>query len=135
MKILLAIQSKNPEAIIDNALRWAGRTGFELRIFAPKDAYHKYVAAVADANYHWYLAVKYSQIITKQDARDYAEMYGFDLLLLVPEDTKTWRYGHFMKDDEIMLCAEAVGKARAEFGQKPRMRIKRWANGCTMERV
>lgn len=135
MKILLAIRSTNPELIADNALRWAARTGFELRIFAPRDDYHKYVNAVNDANYHWYLAVKHEQIITKYEPHEYAEMYGFDLILYVPEAVKTWRRGHFMKDDEIMLCAEAVGKARAEFGRKPRMRVKKWANGCIMVRV
>lgn len=135
MKILLAINSTDPVLVVDRALRWCARTGYELRLFIPKGEYTKYVETVNEVNYHYYVAVTYGQIVSKMTAREYAEQYGFDLILTVPEDLWSWRKGRQFKPEEIYQCAIAVGKARKQFSEHPKKRIHRFVNGSVMERV
>lgn len=135
MKILLAIKIDHPEIANDKAIRWAPRTGFELRIFGENDMYSKLVNLVNDVNYNWYVHIKHDQIVTKQDVKAYAYEQSIDLLVTIPQSLKAWRKGTMLHDKETFYCREALGKARLEFGNKPRMRIKRFANGVTMERL
>lgn len=136
MKILMAIESKDPKRLGDHALRWCGRTGFELRVFIPKKRRRaKYEEAILDANYNWYMAIPTDIIVTRTSPKEYAQQHGFDLLLTIPEELFAWRKGTQFKDSEIWWVRKAVGAARLEFGAKPKMRIKRFANGCIMERL
>lgn len=135
MKILLAINVDRPELANDRAVRWASRTGFEVRIFGAKDIYNKLVNMVNDVNYNFYVNLRHDQIITKMSAMEYALEHDFDLLFTVPQGLWSWRKGRQFKPDEVFYAREAAGKARLEFGVKHRMNIKRWANGAVMERV
>lgn len=135
MKILLAINVDNPEVANDRSVRWAARTGFDLRIFGKKEEYSKLVNMVNDTNYHFYVHIKHEQIITKIDIETYAYEHEIDLLVIIPQDLWAWRKGTQFKNNETFVCREALGKARLEFGQKPGMKIKRFSNGVVMKRL
>lgn len=135
MKILLAITSTNHDIVGDNALRWCGRLGFDIRLFIPKGKRFKYEDVLLDTNYHWYLDLPPIMLVTRTDAENYAKQHEYDLLLTVPEDLPSWRKDLFLHPEEIAYCHKSIGNARLEFAQKPKKRIKRWANGCIMKRV
>lgn len=135
MKILLAIDSKKPKLVGDRALRWASRTGYEMRLFAPRNKRQRYLQVIDDANYDYYLDIKKNQLITKMDPMQYAKAHDFDLVLLVPEGLWSWRKGEQFKPMEVVHCAQVIGRARIEFGAHPRKRIKHFANGSIMQRV
>lgn len=138
MKILVAIESSgsnNAEQMAHTTLRWAGRSGFNTRIFVPnRRGFEKYEKAIEEANYHYLLSIPYSCIIVKQDPAKYAEKEGYDLLLRIPDDLLDWRT---KKDDDktVIDYAEDVGAARVEFGTKPDMQEKIFPNGAIMTRV
>lgn len=136
MKILLAIKPSKPKHLADNALRWCGRLGYQMRVFVPKKRQLvKYAEEIAEVNYQYYLALGVDILTVHKDPKQYAKENGYDLLLSVPAELKAWRKGTAFKDTEIIWPRGAVGLARIEFGKKPKKRIKRWSNGCTMERV
>lgn len=135
MKILLAVNATSPTKPIDNALRWAGRLGLDLKLFVPKGKRTKFFNTIDEVNYHYYQGLTYDCIVNRTDAENYARQHEYDLLLQVPEDLHSWRKGMQFNDAEIFLARTAIGKARLEFAEKPRKRIKKWFNGVTMERV
>lgn len=137
MKILVAIKASDHKILVDNSLRWAARAGFAIKIFPPRHNFNRkhWRNMLKDVNYHWYLDLQDSVIEPHSSPMKYAKQNGFDLLLTVPEDLETWRRGKRFKPDEVSQFAIAVGKARVEFGEKPRKTIKRWPNGAVMRRV
>lgn len=137
MKILVAIECSNDKTLQDNALRWAARGGFALKVFPPRHNFNarKWRRIIKDVNYHWYLPLTEDIIESRLTPRKYAEVNGYDLLLSIPEDLETWRKGRRFKDDEVNVFAIAIGKARVEFGEKPHKLIKRWPNGAVMQRI
>jgi hypothetical protein len=135
MRILLAIESTKPKVVGDNALRWAGRIGYDVAVFAPRNKHKKYLAVINDVNYHYYLALEYDVVVTKYSPQLYAALNNYDLIVYIPEDLPAWRKGTAFKDNELNPPYSAIGNARGEFGRKPGKKIKRWSNGCRMERV
>ncbi len=136
MKILVAINATDWKTLDDRALRWCGRMGFDLRVFAAKNKRKRFLLAVENANYHYYLALKPNDtIITRMECRDYAQMFGYDLLVTVPEELTAWRKGSEFKIDEVKRAYETLASARGDLSRNPRKKIKRWANGVVMERI
>lgn len=135
VKILLAIEGKNHKKIADKALRFCGRTGYELRIFCKREKRSKFIEAIKDANYHWYLALREDQVITKIDPHTYARQNGFDLILFVPDSLNEWRKNSAMKEWELKPMVKAIGSARVEFGKKSDLWTKHFKNGAIMVRV
>lgn len=136
MRILIAINATKPKTFGDSSLRWCGRLGYEVRIFAPKNKRKKYLYAVDDVNYHYYLALDPNEtVVTRTTAKEYAYQHGFNLLVTVPEDLLAWRKKGQFKPDEVKRPYEAIATARGLFSRKPKKRIHRWANGVIMERV
>ena len=134
MKLLLAIEATKPKEL-EKALRWCGRLGYELRVFAAKGKRKRFLDIFEDCNYHWYLALTHDQLITRTDSQTYAKQHDFDLMVTVPQGLEQWRKRSFLKPDELKHPVKAIGEARIEFGKKPRMRVKRFANGSVMRRV
>lgn len=135
MKILLAINSTRPKTLGNNTLRWAGQLGYDLAVFGPRNKRKKFLEALADVNYHWYLALEESCIVTKFNPNLYAIANGYDLIVYIPDDLLAWRKGSQFKPKEISQAFSVIGNARGEFSRNPRKRIKRFANGAVMERV
>lgn len=134
MKILVAIKSdKNSETVLET-LAWVGRAGFNTRIFIPdKRQLSKYQKAIDDANYHHFLSLPYT-MIEFGDPLKYAEKEGYDLLVTIPDSLKRW--GRTRNEDKNVIdYAVALGEARVAFGQDPEMKLKKFKNGTTMQRV
>jgi hypothetical protein len=132
MKLLVAIQSKKPKQVKDRTLRWAGRAGYDTRIFVPKGKRGRFILAVQDANYDYYLAVEDSQVIDRQTPMEYAQRHGYDLVLLLPEKLWSWRDDKKFQEDEVVYYVEDVGAARKEFSTKPGLAQYRFPNGAVM---
>jgi hypothetical protein len=136
MKILLAITSTRPKTMADNSLRWAGQLGYAVRVFTPTNKRKKFLAAIADVNYHWYLALDAEEVVVSRYSPSlYANLMGFDLIVHIPDDLATWHKRMAFSDKEINHTFSAIGNARGEFSRSSRKRIKRWHNGVVMERV
>lgn len=135
MKLLIAINSADHNNLADLALRWCGRLGFNVKVFVPKAKRYRFINAVAEANYHYYLALPEDIIISRTDAYTYAYQHDYDLLVTIPEGLKAWRKGSQYKDAEIKNAYMAIAKARLQFHDMPKKRIKRWSNGVKMERL
>lgn len=134
MKVLVAIDSRSPKHFGDNALRWASRAGFNLRVFIPHRKQLKFAAALADANYNWYLGLDES-VFVFGNPREYAKEHGYELLVIIPDFLKSWHKRGFMKPTEVIDFHAAIGQARLEFSEKPRKKIRRWPNGVIMQRI
>lgn len=133
MKLLIAVPSEgNAEGVADGALRIVGRTGFRVKLFVPSNQRRAYRRAIADANYHWYLALTNELLESKLPPFTYALKNGYDLLLIFPDNVYKW--GNDM-DTEIADFVEKVGEARLKFASSPRKRIERLGRGVVMERV
>lgn len=136
MKLLIAIDSTDYKHLADRTLRWASRSGSELRVFAPKNKRKKFLGAFELSNYHWYNDVRPEQLITRQTKEDYAKEHGFDLVLTIPEYLMSWRKGaKKFETEEIIYFTKVVENARRKFEQNERKRIIRFKNGSTMVRV
>lgn len=144
MKILAAIEADGSMEKLDMTLRWASRSGYVVKVFIndnriTEDATRRelsaaYANALADANYHWYLALDPEADLVVGDPMEYARDNGFDLLLRIPEGLELWRRRrHF--DGQVFFLCDSAGRARLEFSKKPGMRVKHWRNGAMMERV
>lgn len=138
MKILVVIQSsgsKFADQMAHTTLRWAGRSGFNTRIFVPnRRGFARYEKAVEDANYNYLLSIPYSCIIVKTDPLEYAKAEGYDLIVYLPENLVDWRTSR--NDDKTVAdYAEDVGAARVAFGKNPDMQEKVFENGAVMRRV
>lgn len=135
MKLLVAIKSDGKAKTIgDYTLRWAGRGGYALRLFVPGRQVRYYAQALKDANYDWYLALEPDIIIKNTEPMIYAYAMDYDLLVTLPDDMEGWKKtGDF--DRHVYDFAEAIGRARKLFSEKPRKRRIRFSNGAIIERV
>lgn len=131
MKMLVSITSTDPKKLGDAALRLLGRIGQDVAIFIPAGKRRKYKEVLLDANYHWYLALQPSVLITGSDAVAWAKRKGYELLVLLPEDMKFWS-----KDSETEAAdfAATVGVARRALSSS-RRRIWRFRHKITMVRL
>jgi hypothetical protein len=138
MKILVAIESSganNAEQMAHTTLRWAGRSGFNTRIFIPSHRTRKqYEKALEDASYTYYLSLPPSMIVSKVKPLDYAVAGGYDLLLYLPDNLTDWRTE---KNDDKTVAdfAEDVGSARKLFSKFPEINEKVFENGAVLVRV
>lgn len=142
MKILVAIEStKRAEEMAHTTLRWAGRAGFDLRVFIPDNRQRKvYERFVDDYNYHYYGFLEPEQVVVAKSKEgkpsQYAKAHGYDLLVLLPDNLLDY---HTIQDDDksFIEYAEDVGKARAEFSLKPDLNEMPLARNseCWMKRV
>lgn len=135
MKILVAVEATDHKAIVDAALRWAGRAGYDFRVFVPPYRIHLFRRAIDDANYHYYTGLEPDILVKDSFPEDYAARYEYDLLLKIPEHLLSWRKGAQFQPAEMAHYTRAVGAARLWFGRYPGRGIKRFANGATMQRV
>lgn len=135
MKLLIAIKSDYPKRVANDVLRWVGRGGFDVKLFIPSHKYKQFVNAVADANYHHYLALSNSIIVLNSEPKRYAKLNGYDLLLTVAPDLLSWKSSLRFKDDEIKVFHMAIAEARVMFSKHPNKRIKRFSNGSVLERI
>lgn len=142
MKVLVAIEStKRAEEMAHTTLRWAGRAGFDLRVFIPDNRQRKvYERFVDDYNYHYYGFLEPEDVVVAKskdgDPMAYAKAKGYDLLVLLPDNLLDY---HTIEDDDksFIEYAEDVGKARTEFGLKPdleELTLERNSD-CVMKRV
>lgn len=138
MKLLIAIpSSENAQKLADTTLRWAGRGGYDFKIFVPHgDKYRKdYEAAIDDANYNWYLTIPKAAIVQDVAPYTYAKENGYDLMVILPDDLELWK----KRDDFEATAAHYIvdiGEARKLFSENPKKRIVRWrSNGAVMTRV
>lgn len=139
MKLLAAIKCGDNIEKLDMTLRWASRSGYDLKLFVPKDKLAEYANAIADANYHWYLAADPEATMVEAAGETdtpmtYAQVMGYDLLLRIPEGLELWRKDRTFEGQVFFLC-DSAGRARLEFSKNPRKRVEHWRNGATMERV
>lgn len=135
MKLLVAITTTRPKLTGDKSLRWAGRLGYDLILVGTKGKRKKLLETVADANYHYYLALPDSTVVTRTSALSYAIEHDYDLLLELPDDLDSWRKGMAFKVAEIKIAYETISTARGQFSKKPGMKIKRFTNGAVMRRL
>lgn len=135
MRILVAITTSDTKLVGDRALRWCARLGMDVCLFVPKGKRRKFKEVIDDMNYHYYVDFTYDRLITRMDVEKYAWANEYELLVTVPHDLWSWRKNKQFKVDEIAHPYNALGKARVEFGNHPRKKIKRWNNGVTMERI
>lgn len=135
MKILIAIISdKNSEALTDHTLKWAGRGGFNTRIFIPdKRQLSKYQKAVEEANYRYYLSLPYT-IIEYGDPLKYAKKEGYDLLVKIPDNLAYW--GDNEDPDRTVLdYSVEVGEQRVLFSKYDDRKFYKFKNGSSIQRV
>lgn len=128
------MSDKNSETLIDNTLKWAGRGGFNTRVFIPdKRQLSKYQKAVEEANYRYYLSVPYS-VIEFGDPLKYAKKEGYDLLVKIPDNLSEW--GKSKDPDKTVLeYSVGVGEQRASFSQHSKRKFYKFKNGATIQRV
>jgi len=135
MKILAAIVSdKNSEVLVDNTLKWAGRAGFNMRIFIPdKRQLSKYQKAIDDANYRYYLDIPYTCIETG-DPLKYAIDEGYDLLVLLPDNLPNWGKSKH-EDLTVLQYQEEVSVQRGLFDKYKKRDFKKFKNGASIQRI
>jgi len=133
MKILIVIESKDySKSISDHALRFVGRLGYSFKLFVPKTQRHKYRSAIDDANWDWFLNIKYEAIEYKKTVEEYIQTGEYDLLIRLPDDTKV---PENVFEDSIVKFIYKVGKARLAFSKQPKKRIAKLGTGVYMERL
>lgn len=135
MRILVAIKSdKNSETLSHNTLRWAGRAGYNLRVFIPDNRQlSKYQKAIDDVNYHYYMDIPYT-VIEKGDPLEYAKREGYDLLVLLPDDLPQWGKTRH-PDLTVLKYANDIGAQRLLFSKYKKRDFKKFPNGASIQRV
>lgn len=136
MKILVAVQSsENPKTLGRTTLRWAARSGFNMRIFIPDDnQLGPYREALLEANHNWYLDVPPVVLVVGTSPLKFAADEGYDLVVLLPDNLNKWQPKH-SHDRNVIDFAADVGAARAEFAKQPDKKVWRFENGAVMRRV
>lgn len=136
MKILVAIESsENPKTLASHTLRWAGRAGFNMRIFIPDEVQRAaYEQAVNEANHNWYLDLPQTVIVAGKTPKEFGKAGGFDLVLYLPDNLRKWtRYANH--DLNVMKYATEVAAARVRFGNDPNKKDEHFSNGAIMIRL
>ena len=135
MKILVAVISdKNSDNLSNGTMKWAGRAGFNTRLFLPnKRQVKKYLTAIDNLNYDHYLDLPYT-VIETGDPMKYAKKEGYDLLVTLPDNIEFW--GKSKNADKTVIdYAVSIGRARVWFAFHPKTTIKQLSHNAYMERV
>lgn len=128
------MSDKNSETLTDNTLKWAGRGGFNTRIFIPdKRQLSKYQKAVEDANYRYYLSLPYT-VIEYGDPLKYAKKEGYDLLVKLPDDLPYWGKNDD-PDKTVLEYSVEIGEQRVSFSKVSKRLFYKFKNGATIQRV
>lgn len=138
MKILVAIQSsENADMLAHTTLRWAGRAGYNMRIFIPDDSQREdYEAALLEANHEYYLDIPESVIEIGKDPVQYAKDNQYDLVVFLPEGLSEWNKENKLGLDKTVIdYAEDVGRARSTIGKDKRRQKVDFGNGAVMKRI
>lgn len=132
MKILAySVSQDNADTISDGALLLMGRSGYDSKLFVPNKQKKKYMKAVADANWHWYLALSPEMVMAGFDPMHYAQD-AYDLMLEIPDDIKL---NPLDMDNIIPAFCRMVGKARLSFSKNPKKMEYKLPRGVVMRRV
>lgn len=135
MKILLAINSeKNHKSIANQSLRLAGRVGYEFKLFTTLRAHKKYVRAIEEANYHWYLGMSRTAVISGQTAEQYAKRNKIDLMVTIPDDLEI-PVDKLAEQRYIIAFCKKVEKYRIKFERGEYKKKRQLGGGAVMERV
>lgn len=136
MKLLVAIESSNIRAVNKSA-RWAGRTGYDLRIFIKSQDWEQYVDRLAEINMNHYIHLTKKNLIVDTKPKDYAIAMGYDLMINIPEHRPSFsgKRKRIDLDAEIPLFAEAVGKARVAMGSDENLYKVILKRGINMVRI
>lgn len=133
MKLLIAIPSKGrASSIYKKTLRWAVRTGFDVRVFVEPQEIKEYRDAANLGNYDNYTDVTDEHFVdiektdqglgyAKQFIKDYATKNGYDLVFKMDDDVLRFTGRGRAKPDEAMIMdfAEMVATCRSTFGKYP----------------
>lgn len=131
MKLLLTVNATTPKKA-KVTLAWAGRLGYEKRLFIPKGKRFQFRDVIADVNYNNFLDIPLDVIVDRTDPISYADQHNYDLVLILPENMKAWEDN---TDDEGMESfLRDVSTARVELGSTDKKLIK-WDNGAEMVKL
>lgn len=136
MKILVAIISdNNADVLAKSTIRWAGRTGFNTRVFIPDSSQlNTYKEAIEQANHNWYLDIPPSVLVVRTTPKVYAKRHGFDLLVKIPDNMNKWNKWHNHDRNPITFAME-LSKARGAFSRNDELKVWRFSNDIVMERI
>lgn len=136
MKVLIAIDgSVEPKTLAETTLRWAGRTGFNTRVFiASPTNLAAYEEAVEAANHNWYLNLPKTVIVVETTPLEFAKAEGFDAIVYLPGNMRKWDPNSNHELNPLRF-ASSVGDGRVALGKDPLQDVYEFANGVTMERV
>ena len=136
MKLLVAIESKDIK-LVNKSVRWAGRGGYDLRIFVAGRDWEPYVDRLKEINQNHYIHLTHKHLVVDDKPMAYAVEHGYDLILQIPEHRPsfTGKRKRIDLDAEVPAFAEAVGKARVELGNSPELDSVTLKRGVTMRRV
>lgn len=136
MKLLVAIESSDIK-LVNKSLRWAGRTGYALRVFVKGMDWEPYVDRLKEISENHYINLTQKNLVTDQTPEQYAADNNFDLVLKIPEARPAFsgkRKGINL-DEEVMAFAKGVGEARLKLSQSPELVSVSLKRGVTMSRV
>lgn len=138
MKLLVAIESSDIK-LINKSVRWAGRAGYDLRIFVSAYDWEPYVDRLKEINMNHYIHLTKKNLIAdwSYGIRHYALDKGYDLIVIIKETRPSFSGKRKMIDidAEVPKFIEAVGKARVQFSENPELMRLKLSVGVTMERV
>lgn len=136
MKLLVAIQSTDIK-LVNKSLRWAGRTGYALRVFVRGMDWEPYVDRLKEVSENHYINLSQKNLVVDSMPEQYAADNGFDLLLVIPEGRPAFSNKRLKinLDEEVMEFAKGVGEARLKLSNAPELNSVSLKRGVTMSRV
>ena len=135
MKILLAINSeKNHKKIANQSLRLVGRVGYDFKLFTSLREHKKYVKAIEEANYHWYLGILRTNVISGQTMYHYAERNNIELIVTIPDDLEIPIDKKAEQRYVIAFCKK-IEKYRQKFESGEYKNKRQLGGGAVMEKV
>ena len=136
MKILVGVQANHtPSVLVNKALSWAPRAGFNIRLFVPPLADDiKYQKIVSDANYQHFLDLNVAMITKTDSPTRYAKHNNFDLYVQIPGNLARW---NTTRDKDLMVLEYAADLAtgRSFIAANPGVAEYGFANGVKMVRL
>ena len=113
MKLITIVKSKNrPKTFAKTSLKYISRAGYDYRIYVKRGQYQRYLEAIADAEYKYYLYVPEENI--KKGGIKIPKKY--DLALYVPDNLKGFN------DNKLLEFCREVNRMRSEFGKDKSMK-------------
>lgn len=134
-KLLIAVECKKIKRTLDNTMRWVSRGGFPFCFFVPRSMHNRFMKAIEEDNYQWYLAMEEKNIDSRRNPMEHAKQNGYGLILYIPDNLPAWRKGTAHKPAEILHYGKAIHAARAKFNKDPKLNVLHFANGSVMRRV